>query len=148
MDTLSSHSPTHEMGIVHQFHLLIPTSNRISKETPSPDQLTTIDINHGIITLRIGITPKRTRTKLIMHCPIILDVNERILLLLQIHVPLPVSFHDDVPRTKKGARLDLRVVVPFHASPDDQCSHVEKIDQLRQRAAAAARFSGGEAVWR
>mmetsp|Transcript_11745 Transcript_11745/g.25229 ORF Transcript_11745/g.25229 Transcript_11745/m.25229 type:complete len:289 (-) Transcript_11745:478-1344(-) len=120
-----SNSPTHEMGIVHQFHLLIPTSNRISKEAPSPDQLTTIDINHGIIARRIGITPKRTRTKLIVHCPIILDVNECILLLLQIHVPLPMSFHHNVPRTKKGVRLDLRAVVPLHASPDDQCSDIE-----------------------
>ena len=41
--------PSHEMGIVHQINLIVTTLDRIRKETPSPNHLSTSNINDRII---------------------------------------------------------------------------------------------------
>ena len=121
------------MGIVHQCNLVIATLNRIWKKAPHPDQLSAIDINHGIITISGSITAKRTWTKMMVHGPIILDVNVCILG-LQIHVPLPMPFHGNVSRTHEGAGMYLSIIIPFHGSHDNQCSQVKTRVHLKGRS--------------
>mmetsp|Transcript_32276 Transcript_32276/g.67850 ORF Transcript_32276/g.67850 Transcript_32276/m.67850 type:complete len:209 (-) Transcript_32276:185-811(-) len=125
-----SNTPSHEMAIMHQRNLVIATLNRSRKETPSPQHFSPHNINSGTITSSGSKAPKRTRTKMMMHCPIVLDVNECITH-LQIHVPLPLSLHGDISGTQEGTWVDLSDIIPLHRSPDNQCSQVEACVYLK-----------------